>query len=596
MKNIRLLGNVIICVIIATLLTCGICSFAYQSMTKLQSENSALYNSNLSGNQILLKISMNINAQSLSVANLLLYDKSTDLYSDTANLLLRAESDITTLFDEYEKLTVDSQAKTQFKSIKNNYIGGYCSAKAEIMSEVNSGKTINTDEKLEALNAWNDMLILKISDTSNRDVSIAGERISGLSSEIKKYTAGIFVCFVLFLIWNVIIVLYEYKKVVQPIKTLIAAADAISVGDLSITVDFNAKDEIGFLSNALKRMANGVNEQVKVLEQLAGGNLTVVPTLRSNNDSLGRALSKLRNEMMRVITDVITSSDMVAVNAREMFADSQKFALGSTKQAAAVEELSSTVFEISLNTKETAKMSQKAAELAERVRSNALESAELMSDLKTAVNEINLASRNINQIINLIDEIALQTNILALNAAVEAAGAGQFGKGFAVVAEEVRTLAAKSASAAKETEALIKNTLEKTELGAKMADDTSDALAEIVEGINESANLVSDIAHASDEQSIALAQVNIGIEQVVHVVNSNSSSAESSAVVSDSLIRQTEKLEKSIELFNIGFKTAYSLENEEFFKKRSESAKKAPAFDLASEPKIELNTTDFGKY
>jgi methyl-accepting chemotaxis protein len=174
-----------------------------------------------------------------------------------------------------------------------------------------------------------------------------------------------------------------------------------------------------------------------------------------------------------------------------------------------------------------------------------------MDEMMVAVKEINQSSQSISKVIKVIDDIAFQTNILALNAAVEAARAGQHGKGFAVVAEEVRNLAAKSAEAAKDTSGLIASSMEKAELGAKIAEETASSLAEIVSGINESNQLVSDIALSSEAQSHGISEVNSGIDQVAAVVQMNSATAQESAASSIELSGQSDVLEDVIGRFNL---------------------------------------------
>ena len=312
-----------------------------------------------------------------------------------------------------------------------------------------------------------------------------------------------------------------------------------------------SKDELGLLSASLGDFMREIRHQIELLTRIADGDITFTPNILSNEDVVGQSLATVVDSLNYMFSEINAASEQVASGSKQIANGAHSLAQGTTEQAASVTELSSAIAEIADQTKGNADMASKAYGLASAIILSAEKGSSQMGEMMKAVSDINLASQNISKVLKAIDDIAFQTNILALNAAVEAARAGQHGKGFAVVAEEVRTLAAKSAEAAKDTGSLISNSREKAEHGSKIARETADSLAEIVMGINESRDIIAEIATSSEAQSAGISQINLGIDQVADVITHNSATAEESAAAAQELSHQSEVLKNLLLRFRL---------------------------------------------
>ncbi len=322
--------------------------------------------------------------------------------------------------------------------------------------------------------------------------------------------------------------------------------------DIVIMEQFSrSRDEMGQVIAAAVGFVRRIIEVGKALESVADGDLTRSIPLLSDRDSMGLAFGKMLDNLNSMCGEISASSIQVATAASQVTAGAEALSSGATEQSASVEELSVAVAEVAERIKHTAQVAGEASDLANSIRDSAEESNQKMDAMMKAVTEISEASQSIRKIIGTIDEIAFQTNILAVNAAVEAAHAGKYGKGFSVVASEVRSLAAKSAEAAKDTERLIANSMEKAELGVLIAGETATSLSGIVSGINDNSHLVSEIARSSVEQSTNISQINGGLNQVSRVVQQNSVTAEESAAASEEMAGQSIMLQKLAARFKL---------------------------------------------
>lgn len=288
-------------------------------------------------------------------------------------------------------------------------------------------------------------------------------------------------------------------------------------------------------------------------DRIAEGDLAT-EVVTSTGDELGDVAASfeiMRQRVHKVLLEINQGADQVAAGAHNVSDASVALSQGASQQAASVEQLSASIAEIASQTASNAQNAEKANDLTVGTKEKAQLGNEEMQEMLSAMEEINASSANISKIIKVIDEIAFQTNILALNAAVEAARAGQHGKGFAVVAEEVRNLAARSAKAAKETTDMIEGSMEKVETGREIAHKTAEALNAIVGDVSSVADIVANIAKASNEQKLALEQINQGVQQVSQVVQANSSTSEEAATASQNLNQQADIMRANVGKFRL---------------------------------------------
>lgn len=347
------------------------------------------------------------------------------------------------------------------------------------------------------------------------------------------------------------------EKISKPIDAVVATMDEMSEGNLDAAVSGNYKGSFELLKTSVNTMGSRfktvVTEISAITEEIGNGNLNIrdVRVYQGDFNAISLSLNTILEKLNALLGDINDAAEQVSAGANQISDSSQSLAQGSTEQASSIQELTASITEIADQTKHNAVDANKASALAAEVMENADQGNRQMIEMQQSMVDINKSSADISKIIKVIDDIAFQTNILALNAAVEAARAGQHGKGFAVVAEEVRTLAARSADAAKETTLLIEGSINKVQKGTKIADETAAALDQIVTGIGQVNGLISNIATSSNEQATGIAQINMGVEQVAHVVQQNSATAEQSAAASEELSGQSVLLKQMIDQFQL---------------------------------------------
>jgi methyl-accepting chemotaxis protein len=302
------------------------------------------------------------------------------------------------------------------------------------------------------------------------------------------------------------------RSISGPLRDSVAVARRVASGDLTSRIEAEGLDEAAELLTALREM----------------------------NDGLGRMVTQIRS-----------GAESIAVGAGEVAAGNQSLSSRTEEHASSLEETASTLEEFTATVKQNAERAGQASKLAASASITAEKGGEVVSKVVVTMQDVSSSSKRISDIIGVIDGISFQTNILALNAAVEAARAGEQGRGFAVVAAEVRSLAQRSAASAKEIRGLIENSVGRIEAGAKLVEQAGRTMSELVTSVRKVAEIVTEIAAASNEQSSGIEQINKAITQMDTVVQMNASLVEEATAAATSMAHQATALAHSVAQFQV---------------------------------------------
>ena len=290
-----------------------------------------------------------------------------------------------------------------------------------------------------------------------------------------------------------------------------------------------------------------------VVKSIAGGDLSRTVAIRPGDEtSLLAAMKDMQEHLKLTIAKISESVETINNASQEIAAGNSDLSQRTEEQASSLEETASSIEQLTATVKQNADNAAQASELANGASQIAVRGGDSVSHVVHTMNGINEASHKIVDIISVIDGIAFQTNILALNAAVEAARAGEQGRGFAVVAGEVRSLAQRSAAAAKEIKSLINDSVGRVEEGSRQVEDAGQTMAQLVASVKQVSEIIADISNASMEQSAGIEQVNQAIAQMDQVTQQNAALVEQSAAAAESLEDQAHSLAQAIAVFQTG--------------------------------------------
>lgn len=403
------------------------------------------------------------------------------------------------------------------------------------------------------------MAYAPVNGTDSWSIAVTAPQLNYLATTYKGMAINILVMAGSILI-SIVVALLLANSISKPMKACAKRMQLLVEGDLDTPMPkISSKDETGMLARSTTSLVEGlstvINDISYLLTQLADQNLDVhtkheevyVGSFRN----ILLSMRHMKTELSGIIRHVNASANQVSSASSQLSSSAQTLSQGTVEQASAVEELASQITEISSQAKHTANGALEVRSQTHRAGEEVSQCNQQMQKLTDAMEKIQTCSDEIGKILKTIEDIAFQTNILALNAAVEAARAGAAGKGFAVVAEEVRSLAGKSAQAAKNTSALIERSSDAVHEGTGIAKETADILMSVVSSIQSVVNSIDNIAAISSEQSDAVWQVSEGINQISVVVQNNSATAQEGASASEQLSAEAASLKQLVDQFTL---------------------------------------------
>jgi methyl-accepting chemotaxis protein len=415
-----------------------------------------------------------------------------------------------TALDEY----ADKQRTAEGKALLARVSAAHAAMRGSI-EEINAAITANNDALatqllLEKLDPVANALNSELRDASQHQFKRAEEALQSAEGDFKTRRAIVITAMLVGSVLAAVLAVLLLRAIMLGLHNAMRVAERIADGELGHDIDSTRGDEIGALLRSLQRMDAKLHE-------IVGG-------VRTASEAVGGAAAQLSK-----------GNDDLSQRTQE--------------QASALEETASSMEQMTATVKQNADNARSANQLAGSARSQAERGGAVVTRAVSAMDDINAASRKIADIIGVIDEIAFQTNLLALNAAVEAARAGEQGRGFAVVASEVRSLAQRSASAAKEIKELIGDSVEKVRSGSELVDASGKVLSEIMDSVKKVSDIVAEIAAASEEQAAGIEQVNNSVTQMDDTTQQNAALVEEAASAAKSMEQQAQLLVSEVSFF-----------------------------------------------
>ena len=497
---------------------------------------------------------MNVNAAARNIREMALNeDASTyESYEQTVEkLLAEVNSQL-----EIMKQTgvVPDELYTEYSSALNDWGNiGY-----SIMKEIKAG---NRDEAIEDI-------LNECTLALNKSVETV-IKLDELTDELdRRDVASTIICAIVGLAGIVICLIFAWvltkktskrvlETILEPIRAIEDVAKELTEGNLHSNLEYHSDDEIGRLAHSMRKstriLGTYIDDIDRAMKLFSEGNFDVQPEVEWRGDFVGilNSFMAFEKSMADTVKGIQHVSDQVSSGAEQVAASANDLADGATNQASVVEELTATVTGVSEQIEHNSNAAKEISGRVGDLGGAILESNGKMREMVDSMNEINQASQEIDKIIATINEIATQTNLLALNASIEAARAGEAGKGFAVVANQVNVLADQSAQAAKESAALIESSVSAVEKGMVVAKETAAQLEEVADTSKIITREVTGIAETLETQAAEMKQINLGIEQINDVVQTNSATSQECAAASEQMSDEADGLREMIRKFKV---------------------------------------------
>lgn len=557
LKNMRIGRKLIVTFILITVFSSIGSVVGLSIMTNMNSSYSnALINYGFSQGDIGLFHSEFNNSHTI-IRDIISNTTDVDKMNNYTTQLTQSNAKIDTYFANMKKEMTNQKELSYYNDIKDN-LAKYRTISDQVVSlakqnEVTDAKTLLTSQGVSLSDKIKDSTDALISEKT----TIGNQMSAGLSTQGTVAIAVILLVILVTFVVSLIVALTISRGISKPVEELEDVALRMAKGNLDVQVSVDSQDEIGKLGAAFGESAASIKGYIaditNTLGEMERGNLTATTNLDYIGDyaNLKNSLLGIFTSLNHTLGQINQVADQVSSGSEQVSSGAQALAQGTTEQASSIEQLSESITNISTQVKDNAEQATEASVNVNQVRSEIETSCKYMDEMVKAMAQINDSSSQIGKIIKTIEDIAFQTNILALNAAVEAARAGSAGKGFAVVADEVRNLASKSAEAAKDTTALINNSINQVDNGTKIANDTAKSLQHVVESTKAVSYTVEKISEASNRQSDAISQVTLGVDQISNVVQTNSATAEESAAASEELSGQAQMLKSLVGKFKL---------------------------------------------